>query len=166
MQYLKPFLDLGYLYTLQVDGPSLDPAFLSLLSILFSPRQEANYWREAQEERRRRAPARARAISITGRARSLTGEGLAGPSAESKRDRIPLSHWWPRPPTQQDACPGNPSSLCLKCWTDPGRWEEATTTWPWPWCCCPLLTLGRMGFLKAPVPGALRRCHRRSLANT
>lgn len=44
-QCLKPFLDLGYLYTLQVDAPSLDPAFVSLLSILFCPRQEANDWR-------------------------------------------------------------------------------------------------------------------------
>lgn len=49
MQCLKSFLDLSYLYIFQVDGPSLDPDFLSLLSILFSPRQEANYWCEAQE---------------------------------------------------------------------------------------------------------------------
>lgn len=31
-----------------------------------------------------RASTRAKAISITGRAQSLTGEGLLGPSAESK----------------------------------------------------------------------------------
>lgn len=60
-----------------------------------------------------------------------------------RRDRILLSHWLPRLPTQQNEGPGNPSFLFSKRWTDPERWKEAIATGPWPWFCHSQLNLGR-----------------------
>lgn len=84
------------------------------------------------------------------------------------RDRILLSHWLPKPPTQQNKYPGNPSFLFSKRWTDPERWKEATKPGPWPWFCHSWLSLERMRVLKEEgwVSSALSRCRREPLPNT
>lgn len=83
-----------------------------------------------------------------------------------RRDRILLSHGSPRLPTRQKTCPGNPSFLSLKCWTDPERWQDATVSGPWLRFCHFCWILGEREFLKTTVSCALRRCHRRSLTHT
>lgn len=88
-----------------------------------------------------------------------------------RRDRILLSHWLPRLPTQQNEGPGNPSFLSSKRWTDPERWKEAIATAPWPWFWpFPAESWEKAGgggeLLKTTVSSALRRCHVEPLVHT